>query len=259
MRVTDPSRGALLDNLLLESTTDMNGTQAPSSANTVQLINSGRGLVSNGSTTAWNVVGAAPVVLDATRGRRLIELVSGASRNVIHAPSSLGASLGMRFAGTGDPNYALIRPPRRYTWAIPVQATVRGAAPTIDCGLCPTNGLLTTLGTDPGVFWASDPAINAGRWTARYRLTGGGGITTAVDSGVLLDATFHVLGFRYTEGAVPKVEFLLDGVALFTLSGQAALPAAQLTNAYRLGLGQAIGAGSTVRADDAVFRVETLD
>lgn len=258
MRITDPSRGSLLDTLLLESTTDLNGTQAPAAANSVALINAGRGAVSNGSTTAWNVVGAAPVVLDATRGRRLIELVSGASRNVIHMPSGFGASLGMRFAGTGDPNYELVRPPRRFTWAIPVQATVRGAAPTVDCGLCPSNGLLTTLGTDPGAFWASDPAINGGRWTARYRLTGGGGIATAVDSGVQLDATFHVLGFRYTEGALPKLEWLLDGVTLFTLSGQAALPVAQLTNAYRLGLGVAIGAGSTIRADDAVFRVETL-
>jgi hypothetical protein len=260
MHITDPSKGSLLDNLLLELTTDLNGTQAPTTVATVYSITAGRGVLTAGpGTNYWSVVGAPSIQLDATRGRRLIELLISAARIVIHAGNGYGASLGMRFAGAGDPNYSLIRPPRRFTWAIPVHAPVRGVVP-VECGLCISNGLLTTLGLDSGIFLVSDPAINGGRWTCRYRLTVGGAITTAADSGVALDTSFHVLGFRYTEGAQPTLEALVDGVTVTMLTGQAAIPAAALTNAYRLGLGMPVAAaGTTVRADDTVYRVETLD
>jgi hypothetical protein len=259
MRITDPSKGSLLDNLLLEVTTDLNGTQAPASVATVYSILSGRGSHTAGPGAGyWGVTGAPSIQLDTTRGRRLIELLSSAARIVIHAGNGYGASLGQRYTGTGDPDYSLVRPPRRYTWAIPVHAPVRGVV-AVECGLGISNGLLTTLGLDPGIFLVSDPAINGGRWTTRYRLTVGGAITTADDSGVALDTSFHVLGFRYTEGAEPTLEALVDGVTVTTLTGQAAIPAANATNAYRLGLGMPVAAaGTTIRADDAVFRVETL-
>lgn len=259
MRITDPSKGSLLDNLLLEVTTDLNGTQAPTSVAAVYAILSGRGALSAGPGAGfWSIVaGSESVVLDATRGRRLIEIPSSAARTAIYA-AWYGASLGMRFTGTGDPDYSLIRPPRRFTWAIPVQATVRGAV-QVDCGLCTTNGLLNALGTYPGFFLCSDPAINGGRWTCRYRKTGGGAITTADDSGVDLDSNFHVLGFRYTEGASPTLEALVDGVTVTTLTGQAAMPETVIDQAYRLGLGMPAVAGTTIRADDALYRVETLD
>lgn len=258
MRIIDPSRGSLLDTLLFEATTDLNGTQAPTNLAGIYSLLTGRGALTGGpAANFWGAAGAPAVVYDAARGRRLIEIVSNAgARQVIHG--GWGASFGVDFAAVGDPQWALLRPMRRYTWLLPVAAPVRGGV-IVNCGTGATNGLLDTLGTDPFFGWSSDPAINGGRWTVRYRRTAGGGVTTADDSGVALDATWHILGVRYTEGARPTLEAMIDGRTVTKLVGRAALPDTIANNAYRLGLGMPAGAGTTVRCDDAVYRIETVE
>lgn len=72
-----------------------------------------------------------------------------------------------------------------------------------------------------GIAWSSSPALNGGAWTLKYRLQSGAGSIIVQPSSGVPPTSWHRLGFRYTQGAIPKIEALIDGVPRFTLQGDA--------------------------------------
>jgi hypothetical protein len=204
-----------------------------------------------------NSTGGA-VVLDATTGARVIRLTSAASRAVMSSAAGYGCStFGYKFAGAGAPSLASLRPLRRYTWRVSVRATTRGTA-VFECGAVQSNGLLTFLGTDSGAVWSSDPATNGGRFTPRYRLAAAGAVSDGTDSGIDFDSTFRELAIRFTEGATPLLEWLIDDEPLFSLSGLANMPASSASNQHGLAYGWNTPVGSVSESGAARFTVEDI-
>jgi hypothetical protein len=239
---------------------DLQGQGTAGSIAAIGTLESGYATLGGAGTVMLNNTGAGTaIVRDAPTGARLFQLVSsGATRVVMSANSGYGCStIGYQFAGAGAPSLASLRPLRRYTWRVSLRATVRGAA-VAECGAVQSNGLLTLLGSDTGIVWSSDPAVNGGNWTPRYRLVAAGAVTTGADSGIPFDATFRELAVRFTEGASPLLELLIDEEPLFSLSGLANMPASSASNAHGLGYGWSQVAGSTMQAAAARFTVEDI-
>lgn len=148
---------------------------------------------------------------------------------------------------------------RSYTLFVPVRVTVVGTA-VHNIGLAMNANGLTGGATQPAALWSSDPAVNAGRWLARYRQVNAGAITDGADSGVTT-AGWHVLGIRYVEGLTPRIEWLLDGVVQRTVSGDGNMPTFPGGINYP-GMCPQIGlstpAGTTVQWGAASFEVREL-
>jgi hypothetical protein len=170
-------------------------------------------------------IGTAPLqAFDTTTGRNLITTISGAARN-----GQIGATgtcprvpMAQVFEGANAIPIPFLRPLRRYTMEGPMRISVAGTA-VLEAGFASTNGLLTLLGTELAYVWTSDPAVSGGAWRARYRRISAGGIVNQFQSAVS-PANWHKLGWRYTEGATPSFEWLIDGVPVAIVTGAANLP-----------------------------------
>lgn len=171
-------------------------------------------------------ISAAPALFyDALIGRTIVRHTSaGANVGRTSAsanPNGVRIPSNVRFQQPTSIPSAFLRPPRAYTLRNPVRVpALAGGA----CFVGISDGGAGTGGNLPFsscAGWTADPALNGGRWTAQHRLTAGGAIVTDLDSGVQANATWHQLGMRYTEGPVPTLEWLLDDVPVFTLTGDA--------------------------------------
>jgi len=158
-------------------------------------------------------------------GRWLLDYVSAAAR-VTRFGASTGyvVPFGTRYSDAQSLPIPFMRPLRQYTLSVPVRSAVAGTS-AIEIGFATTNGGLTFLGLTQAVVWSSDPAVNAGAWLPRIRQVNAGAITNGTDSGIIPTALgWNLVGLRYTEGPVPTIEWLLNGVPRFTLSGDANMP-----------------------------------
>lgn len=203
-------------------------------------------LLTNSSGTA--------TVIDAAAGRRLSEITSGATP-FGRAGSAYGIPTWQRFQDAASLPVTERRPLRRYTFTIPAKVLVQGTA-FVEVGVSGQPGNMTAGASSPGYVWCSQGALNAGRWTPRYRLTTGGAIVNGPD--LAIDPTvWHTLGFRYTEGLSPLFEWLVDSVPRYTLTGDAF--ASQVINSgYFLGAACSAPIGTTYRTGEARYVVEEL-
>ena len=200
--------------------------------------------------------GAVTVVREATTGIRVIQVTSGAGTRTSRLFGTVYTiPSGAQFGGV-VPSY---RRMRRYRAGALVMYPVRGAS-VLETGLVFGNGYLTFLGTAPAFVLSSDPAVNAGRWTARVRQVDAGAITTLNDTGILPSATaFQYYEVQYTEGPVPLLELLINGVTVASISGLASVPATTgVALAGAFGFGISIVAGTTMQYAALRYRVEEI-
>lgn len=216
--------GRLVD--LVES---LDGFNNPSTSNLPDAES--RAISANTSTTGgvfkiFTVVSGVPTVaFDATVGRILISFPSGAARVVRMGGGngSVKIPAWQRFADPLALPIPFLRPLRRYTLLCPQRTTVIGTA-VQETGIATTNGGLTMLGAEPAYVWASDPAVSGGAWRARYRrITAGAIVEVATVAEIPTVNLWQELGIRYTEGPVPTIEWLLNGVPRAIISGDAVM------------------------------------
>ena len=194
----------------------------------------------------------------ANPGLWLLDYVSAAARVVRHG-TNIQMPMGTRFSDAESLPIAYMRPLRRYTLSIPVRSAVAGTA-AIEVGMATTNGGLTFLGTTQAFVWSSDPARSAGAWEPRYRRTNAGAIVNGTVSPIIPTATrWDLLGLRYTEGATPKIEWLINNVPRYEISGDALMP---VLSSIVSPLGPFCGinspAGRTLSCAPARFTVEEV-
>lgn len=213
-----------------------------------------------------NFGGAVVLAYDATAGRSLISTVSLAGTQHGRAPTAASTTgvkipLGQRFGGAaGVLPIPFYRPLRRYTLRVPVRITaLAGGAAFVGCS-DGAAGELAGLPFSCAYGWVADPTLNGGRWTARFRQVAGGAITTVGDSGILSGAvTWREVGLRYTEGATPTVEWLMDGVPVFQVAGDANMGtvASSALGPFPC-ISTLLGAGTTLQNAAGRFIVEEL-
>lgn len=220
--VKNPNAGILVD--MWESWDGYNS----GSATTPQADQRGTNFgASSGGTIIGQIFSAVSGVLAMVwynaPGRWLIDYVSAAGR-VVRIGGTLQMPAGTRFADAESLPIPYMRPLRRYTLSVPVRSAVAGTS-AVEVGIATTNGGLTMLGTTQAFVWSSDPARSAGAWEPRYRRTNAGAIVNGTVTTTIPIATrFDLLGIRYTEGAIPKIEWLLNGVPVYEISGDALMP-----------------------------------
>lgn len=217
-----------------------------------------------GYTVFSGVAGAGiAVVRDATIGNILVQYVSAAGSRQFRFGAQAGNAVKIPatqlFSQPTSVPIAFLRPLRRYTFLVPVRKAVVGTA-VVEVGITSTNQGVGAPSAEVGYVWSSDPAVNGGAWLPRFRRVAVGAITNGPSSGIVQGAAWHQMGMRYTEGPVPKIEWLLDGVPLHEVSGDANMPAI-------LGLTQPLAplcgiltlvAGTTLEQAPARFIVEEL-
>ncbi len=257
-----PGQSSSYANRPIDIAESLNGTFAASSW--AAIINEQRGYATVPAamltTKFFSATGTAPVTaFNATSKFLLNSWVSSAARAALISSSQFSIPTGRKLTGvpTTGPTLTDTRPLRRYTVSLPLHASVRGTA-IVEFGMAATNGVLTNLGTTQAAVWSSDTARNAGRWEPRLRTVSGGAIVNGPDSGILLDTTFHTLGLRFTEGATPLLEWLIDGVPKHSVQGDANMPESDLTHNMFAAAGLSAVAGTTVEMDGCRFIVEEL-
>jgi len=202
--------------------------------------------------------GVAGVVKDAGSGLRVLQVTSGAGQRTtrVHAtPFSvpIGAQAGL---GAVIPAW---RANRRYTSGALCRWPVRGAT-IIEIGCVVSNGMLTLLGTGPGFILSSDPGVNGGLWTPRVRLVDAGVVTTFASTGLAVPtAVEQKFEVRYTEGAVPLLELLINGVTVANASGLANVPTSLASApSFNFGVGCSAAAGTTLEYSAMTYKVEEI-
>jgi hypothetical protein len=212
-----------------------------------------------------NNVNPAGATLVEVAGRHILNIATGAA--VLTRGTNVGdvcaIPIGQEFQTAGAiPIAALGRPLRQYTLTVPVRRTVAGTA-VMEFGIgTNVTNILTLQGlTPPAVVWSSNPAVNAGRFLPRSRRVNAGAITDGPDSQIAPDTNWHLLGFRYTEGLVPVVEWLIDGLAMHLISGDAAMldfPGGVNAPGFVPAYGVGTPAGSTWQFGAGAFEVRNI-
>jgi hypothetical protein len=202
------------------------------------------------------------MVIDNAVGLVLANFVSGATNNTRTgggSPDGIVIPVHQRFAAGVNviPAGAYSRPLREYTLELPARQLIAGTA-IFEHGIGFGNANIPSIGAEPFAIFSSDPATNAGRWRIRYRLVNGGAVLGNVDTG-LVPTAWHKFGLRYTEGNPPKLEWLIDEVPIFSLSGDANM--ITVTNKGQLMApwqGLTAPAGSTMQVAASRFRVREV-
>lgn len=203
------------------------------------------------------VGGGLSVVFDAASGMRVSQIVSaGGSRAGALMAAEFSIPCGNALGANNSPQ--VVRPFRRYTVEANINVAVRGTA-VLEFGLVYSNGFLDFLGTDKAYVLVSDPALNAGAWTPRVRLTGGGAITTDASSGqTVVAGTWTRYGIRYTEGPSPLLELTINGATVGSRQGLAAIPAMDASQASSFGYGVSAVLGTTIQRGPLRYLIEEL-
>lgn len=260
MGIKLPARGDSRDNLVVRIEDGVGSGLLPWGAANLsprQLVTFGN--KSTGGDSFPSILGDTGVgggTAAAVGGRWVLSIPSAAAIRSRHSNLAI-VPLAQQFSGVDALVGALAnRAPRQYTFEVPVRVTVAGVA-NVQVGLTISNGLL--FGITQGVVWDSDAAVNGGRWLPRSRQTAGGAVTNGPDSGVASSA-WHLVGFRYTERVNPLIEWLMDGVPLHTLTGDANMPALSAAAAenFNPAYGVNLPAGTTVQFGQAVYEVIEL-
>lgn len=201
--------------------------------------------------------GGLSVVFDAASGMRVSQIVSaGGSRAGAIMGAEFAIPCGNALGANNSP--AVVRPFRRYTVDCNINVTVRGTA-VLQFGLVYSTGFLDFLGTDKAYVLVSDPALNAGAWTPRVRLVGGGAITTDATTGqTVVAGTWTRYGVRYTEGPSPLLELTINGAVVASRRGLAAIPAMDASQASSFGYGVSAVLGTTMQRGPLRYLVEEL-
>lgn len=271
LRVVGSAAGSATGRLLIDARESLNGIGSQVAIASIGSDN--RGDVAQYASSGGSMVpimlgtgGSAAIAYDAAAGLWLRNLPSAAARVVLTQMAGGGYKV-PAYQRFSDPTSLPISlrgwPLCRYTFEIPVRSAVAGTA-EIEIGLVTSNGMLNMLGVNQGMVWSSDPAVNGGAWRPKYRQTNGGAQTFGPDSGVIpTAASWNLMGIRYTEGPVPTLEWLLDTVPLFTISGDANMPVPSGvwggTNAnFGPGVGINTPAGRTLQTACGHFTVEEL-
>lgn len=199
--------------------------------------------------------GVSSVVRDAASGTRMFSITSGVGQRTtrVHTGNLVIPSGQQQGIGTVVPTW---RRSRRYTAGIICRWPVRGAT-ILEVGLFQNNGGLTLLGTSPAFVLSSDPGVNAGQWTPRFRTVDAGAITTLSSTGLSPNiATHQRYEVRYTEGPSPLLELLIDGQVVGSL-GLTTMPQAPATQtSFHFGVGCSAAAGTTLEYVATTYKVE---
>lgn len=207
--------------------------------------------------------GAPTLVYDGAIGRALVQVpsvfpfagrVGGLQGGTVTVPVC------QRFGVAGALPISLFRPLRRYTFSVPVRRTIAGAN-QFQLGFAVASNMLSlNAGTNPAAVWESTAALNGGAYTPRIRQVVAGAITDGPSSGrVPAAARFDLLGLRYTEGPIPTIEWLIDNIPLFVVSGDALMPTRPTAaQPFYCGYGVGNAAGDTWQQAGARFIVEEI-
>lgn len=174
-----------------------------------------------GGTAGGTLAGGAQVA-----GRRILQGSSAAG--VVFRRGSTAAAfsfpLSQDFSGpNGYSGLALGRRLRSYLYQVAIRLTAQAAASIWEMSLAETDSGIAISGTRPGPAWVCRQAVSGGRWIAQYRPLNGGALQTLGDSGIAPTA-WHVPAIRYVEGASPRIEWLMDGVVMFSVGGFVNMP-----------------------------------
>lgn len=219
-----------IEQVIFDVTESWNDFGDGNNANTPGVVQRGRttqfqGGGLNSSKIFGAVSGALTNAWDNNVGRWLLSYPSAAAR-AVRLGVSAGPTFpcGPTFSGAQSLPIPFQAPLKRYTILTPVRCAVAGTA-VVEIGIATSNGGLTMLGATQAFVWSSDPAVNAGAWLPRYRRINAGPIVNGTNSGVIPTALgWNLLGIRYTEGPVPTIEWLLNGVPRYVISGDANMP-----------------------------------
>jgi hypothetical protein len=247
------------EGVILDFTEELDGIGNSTAVQTLATINRGNGhQVTPTPTAILSVVSGGPTAgFDAALGRTVRNIASAAGA-VGFLSSSYRPRVSPRGSVAGAPPAAILPPELMQTYAIPCRNTVAGTA-QMQIGFMVSAGGLDIVGTSAGAIWASDAGTFGGNWYPRYRLTNGGAVVAGPNSGIVATA-WHTPGLRIVPGAVPRLEWLMDGVPKFSLSGDANMLALQtaLPGGYVLGALCGTPAGSTFQLLGARWRVEEV-
>jgi len=240
-------------------TEDFSGTGVWAGANVTpsQQISGGRHspeISIFGGTSGGTLAGGAQVA-----GRRILQGSSAAG--VVFRRGSTSAAfafpLSQDFAApNGYSGLALGRRFRSYLYQVASRITVQAAGGIWEVSLAESDVGIAISGTRPGPAWVCRQAVSGGRWIAQYRPLNGGAIQTLGDSGVSPLNNWAVPAIKYTEGANPRIEWLMNGVPLFSVGGFVNMPTypggGLLEPGWTAMYGWAAGAGSIAQMGPAL-------
>ena len=209
--------------ILIDLTEELDGIGNSTAVQTLSTINRGNGqhLIPAPTAILSVTTGAIAVAFDATLGRSIRNYVSAAAA-VGLASVTYRPRLSPRASVAGAPPDAVLPPGLVQTFSMPVRRTVAGTARFQLGWAQAVTGMLDFVGTPAAAVWESDPAIFGGRWYPRIRFANAGAITDGPDSGIA-PTDWHNLGIRFIEATPRRMEWLLDGVPRFSVSGDANL------------------------------------
>lgn len=200
--------------------------------------------------------GAVAGVADATTRSRYIQVTTGAGvRTTRLFRKCGGVPSGLRI---GVAPTLVARALRRYDLSVFLRWPLRGTA-VLTVGLALTEDAAIFAGGGPAFMLSSDPAVNAGEWTPRVKQVDGAGINTGASTQLSPNTVnFAKFGARYTEGASPLLELLINDVSVSSLQGYGVVPETNAVQSFGLAWGATLVAGTTVNWRDYRFICEEI-
>jgi hypothetical protein len=194
---------------------------------------------------------------DPTEGRKVLTVPSAGARVVRHG-GGVRFPLEQRFSVANSIQAQWYgRPLRQYSVHVPIRVTVPGTAQVV-VALAQDNGLMSLFSTNAGLTIESDPAVAGGALRCRYRQVNAGAITELLQTAVI-PTNWVLVGFRYTERVSPLIEYLVNGVPVAALTGDANMPTlGGAATGFEFGYGVNLPAGTTFQAGGYVYEVRNF-
>jgi len=250
-----PLNGILAD--ITESLNGMHGFASAASSNPVSEFTSIATYPLSGNVMFSGNVGAT-LVIHAASQLWLRQLQSGAAVQQAFMSNDFAVPL-YQAPIAGSAAALLSRNPfREYTTESPVIVGPVGTTEALVGVACGGPAAMFGTANNAGAVWSSVAGVNGGAWTPKLRTTNGGAVTVGPSSGVPSTA-WHRLAIRFTEGILPRIDWMIDDVVKHSISGSIFNINAGALAAYVGGYGFNIGAaGSTLLANASRYRVRIL-